>query len=553
MDEILITGHRNPDMDSVCSAWAYARLKNRTDPGSSYIAVRGGHLNNQTKETFRGLGVEPPVLLKDVHPRVGDIITPAVSRLESGEPILKALKTLHDYTVSIVPVFENGHTDSRLAGLVSVQEISDFLMSEHVGSRPLYTFRVGNFEKVLPGILFKAGENDRFRAPVMVGAMPFKVSVDRIERLLPDKPVLVVGERTEIISYAVEKQFPAIILTGVESPEAISVDLGAYRGTVFLSSTDTAETVRLLRLSAPVEDIMGTDYPTITDESHFDDAKQMLLQSEYRGLPVFSSTDESRFLGVITRRCFIDRPRRRLIIVDHNEADQSIRGIENADVVEIIDHHRLAPEKTRTPIYVAAKPVGSTCTIVYQHYLSCGEEIDVPEAKIMLSGILSDTVLLKSPTATAEDHTAVRELADIAGVDYQAFGEEMFSRTSVLSDKDPYQVITADFKVYREYGYSAGIGQVEVVTLEDLAQNIESLRNALDRVAGLQRLDWVMLLVTNVLKENSKLISRGSALMEEKLIYRKEEEGVFDLPGILSRKKQLLPEILRVLEDGSGG
>jgi manganese-dependent inorganic pyrophosphatase len=387
----------------------------------------------------------------------------------------------------------------------------------------------------------------------MVGAMPFEVSIDRIERLLPDRPVLVVGERAGIIRYAVEKQFPAIILTGVESPDTISVDLEEYRRTVFLSSTDTAETVRLLRLSAPVEDIMGNDYPTITDETHFDDAKQMLLQSEYRGLPVFSSTDESRFLGLVTRRCFIDRPRTRLIMVDHNEADQSIRGIENADVVEIIDHHRLAPEKTRTPIYVAAKPVGSTCTIVYQHYLSCGEAIDIPAAKILLSGILSDTVLLKSPTTTAEDRTAVRELANIAGVDFQAFGEEMFSRTSVLSDKDPDQVITADFKVYREYGFSAGIGQVEVVTLEDLSDNIESLRKALDRVAGLQKLDWVMLLVTNVLKENSKLISRGPALMEKKLIYRKEEEGIFDLPGILSRKKQLLPEILRVLEDVSGG
>ncbi len=551
MDEILITGHRNPDMDSVCSAWAYARLKNRTDSGTVYTAVRCGHLNNQTKETFRGIGIEPPMLLKDVHPRVGDIITPAVSRLGRGEPILKALKTLHDYTVSILPVFENGDSP-QLAGLVSVQEISDFLMSEHVGSRPLYTFRVANFEKVLPGILFRAGEADRFRAPVMVGAMPYEVSIDRIERLLPEKPVLVVGERAGIISYAVEKRFPAIILTGVENPEAISVDLGSYRGTVFLSSTDTAETVRLLRLSAPVEDIMGTDYPTITDETHFDDAKQMLLQSEYRGLPVFSSRDESRFLGVITRRCFIDRPRKRLIMVDHNEADQSIRGIENADVVEIIDHHRLAPEKTRTPIYVASKPVGSTCTIVYQHYLSFGEKLDVPAAKILLSGILSDTVLLKSPTATAEDHAAVRELADIAGVDYRAFGEEMFSRTSVLSDKDPDQLITADFKVYREYGFSAGIGQVEVVTLEDLEENIEALRNALDHVAERQKLDWVMLLVTNVLKENSKLISRGPALMEEKLIYRKEEEGLFDLPGILSRKKQLLPEILRVLEEVSG-
>lgn len=551
MDAVYVTGHRNPDMDSVCSAWAYARLKNRTGGGSSYRAVRCGHLNNQTRETFRQLGVEPPVLLKDVHPRAGDIVAPAVSRLAHDEPVLNAIRLLHDYTVSILPVFRSGDPGTPLAGLVSVQEISDFLMSEQVGARPRYTFRVENFGKVLPGVLHRRGENGLFRAPIMVGAMPYEVSVERINMLLPDKPVLVVGERESIIRYAVEKQFPAIILTGVARPEEIRVDLEGYPGTVFLSSTDTAETVRLLRLSAPVEDIMGTDYPRITDETHFDDAKKMLLQSEYRGLPVFSSEDGSAFLGLVTRRSFIDRPRRRLIMVDHNEAAQSIRGIENAEVIEIIDHHRLAPEKTRTPIYVASKPVGSTCTIVFQHYLSAGEPVDATTAGVLLAGILSDTVLLKSPTTTPEDRTAVQALADLAGVDYRTFGEEMFSRTAVLSEKEPGEVVEADFKVYREYGFTVGIGQVEVVTLEDLGENSGALKNALERTAEERNLDWALLLVTNVLKENSKLISMGPSQLEEKLIYRNEGEGVFDLPGILSRKKQLLPEVLRVLEEAA--
>lgn len=538
-------------MDSVCSAWAYAQLKNQIDLEHSYVAVRCGHLNNQTKETFRELETEPPRLLKDVHPRVADILSPVSVFLRAEEPILKAIRALHDYTVSIVPIFKS-KWDKHLVGLVSVQEVSDYLISEQVGERPRYTFRVSNFEKVLPGRLYRRGKVDGFRAPVMVGAMPFKVSVDRIARLLPDKPVLVAGERSSIIRYAIKNEFPAIILTGVEGDAAPSIDLSDYQGTIFLSATDTAETVRLLRLSAPVKDIMGNDYPHLTEETHFDDAKQMLIQSEYRGLPVFSSTDPDHFLGVVTRRCFIDRPKRQLIMVDHNEASQSIRGIEHAEVIEIIDHHRLAPEKTRNPIYVSSKPVGSTCTIVFQHYLAFDRPISKRCAKILLSGILSDTVILKSPTTTEEDRSAVFRLAEIAELDYRLFGEQMFSRTSVLSEKDPDHVVTSDFKVYREYGYSIGIGQVEVVTLEDLSENIPDLRGSLDRVAGDQRLDWVMLLVTNVLKENSKLISRTASSLDERLIYPKEGQGLFDLPGILSRKKQLLPEVLRVLEEASG-
>lgn len=546
MEEIFITGHRNPDMDSVSSAWAYARLMNRIDPDNSYHAIRCGHMNTQTKETFRSLEVTPPRLEKDVHPRVADILSSPPQVLSPSDSIHEAIKTIHDYTVSVVPVLEE---NEQFAGLVSINEISDFSIHEHAGGRPRYYFRTANFEKVLPGFCLRKGQWPEFSAAVMVGAMPYEESVERIRRLLPDKPIIVVGRRTPILDFAVNEQFPAIILTGVDNEEEVAYDFSDYRGTVFISYTDTAETARLLRLSSPVHNIMGTDYPRITERDHFDDAKQQLINSDLRGLPVFSEGEENTFTGIVTRRCFIDRPRRKVIMVDHNEADQSIRGIEHAEIVQIVDHHRLGAEKTKTPIYVAAKPVGSTCTIVYQHYLQYGEEIDPTTAKVLLSGIISDTVMLKSPTTTAEDEAAVRKLTETAGVDFEDFGTEIFRHTAVLSSRDPKEVVETDFKVYEEFGFRVGIGQVEVVTFQDLPEVAASFHEALEKSREEAKLDWTMLLVSNVLSENSKLLCTPFPEAEDKLVFRREDNDLFDLPGILSRKKQLLPEILRVLEE----
>ncbi len=546
MDEIFVTGHRNPDMDSVSSAWAYARLLHKIDGRNNYKAIRCGHLNNQTKETFRSLGITPPGLEKDVHPRVADILSVPSHILRLSDPIHDAIKTIHDNNVSVVPIFDE---EENFAGLVSVNEISDFSIQEHVGGRPSYSFRTANFEKALPGFCYKEGKQSTFSAAVMVGAMPFEVSIERIQRLLPDKPILVVGLRKRILEYAVEEQFPAIILTGVDKTGNIDFDFSGYRGTVFVSYTDTAETARLLRLSSPVYNIMGNGYPRLTVEDHFDQAKEQLINSDFRGLPVFSDKEKTSFAGVVTRRCFIDRPKRKVIMVDHNEADQSIRGIENAEIVQIIDHHRLGAEKTKTPIYVAAKPLGSTCTIVYQHYLQHGVRIDPTTAKVLLSGIISDTVMLKSPTTTEEDRGAVNRLAEIAGVDYFDFGTEIFRHTAVLGSRDPKEVVETDFKVYEEHGCRVGIGQVEVVTFQDLPDVIDSFYEALGKKGEEAHLDWTMLLVSNVLSESSKLLCTGFPEAEDKLVFRREENDLFDLPGILSRKKQLLPEILRVLEE----
>lgn len=542
MAEIYVTGHKNPDMDSTCSSFCYARLKNILDTDNSYVPVRCGNLNKQTKSVFKRLNLDPPVLKKDVYPRVIDVAWRNLLRLDTESPVLNAVRAIDERNLSVIPVFSGDDFE----GIVSVHEITRFFIQENTGIRPIHNFFVDNFGEVLPGYFFQKGSLEEFEAPIMTGAMPYDISIERLSRLSPLKPVLIVGLRKDIVRHAIERQLPALILTGIENGDMEGIDFSDYLGHVFISEIDTAETIRLLRLSIPVKHIMETHPLRIESSDHFDKAKATLLDSMLRGIPVF---DGDRFEGVVTRRCFIEKPRRNIILMDHNELEQSIPGAEQAEIVEIIDHHRLSAEKTFQPIYFYSKPVGSTCTIVYQHFIHSGVEIKPSSATLLLAGILSDTVMLKSPTTTGEDRSAIKQLQEIAGIDAMEFGEEMFSQTVILRTAQPKKLITSDFKTYSEYGFDIGIGQVEVVTLEDVDDIKAKYRNALETVRKDQRLDWIMLLITNVLKENSMLLSTDFPGGEKALVYKEHSPHLFWLPGVLSRKKQLLPEILRVIED----
>jgi len=237
-------------------------------------------------------------------------------------------------------------------------------------------------------------------------------------------------------------------------------------------------------------------------------------------------------------------------LVDHNELKQSVEGLDEADIVEIIDHHRLDAEKTQRPIFIAAEPVGSTCTIVYHQFLRWQTALDAQTARILLAGIIGDTVILKSPTTTDQDRRAVAALAEIAEIaDVYQFGEDLFSAAKVLRDADVKQVVEGDFKMYEEHGIRFGIGQVEVTTLEQVDEVKDAYLSQLDRTRKNLGLDWALLLVTDVIKEDSVLLSTEFTRFEKTLAYPKEAAGKYLLKGVLSRKKQLLPEILRVIEE----
>jgi len=542
---IYVSGHKNPDTDSICAAFCYAHFKKAMDPSGTYLPVRCGALNSQTKYLFRLLNLDPPVLMPDIFPKVKDVTRRDPVKIEEDEPVRFAIDLLDTHNISVLPVLSSS---GSFHGIVSIHEISQFLLSESSNIRPSYTFRPENFLKVFPGRCIKRGTVKEFQAPLMIGAMPYETSIRRLEALFPQKPLLVVGLREDLLQYALLKDLPAIVLTGVENPEHLPLDLSTYRGWIFISDTDTAETVRLLRLSIPVRCIMNPNPIQIDGDERFETARDILVNSQYRGLPVFLN---GLFFGIVTRRCFIHRPIQRLILVDHNELSQSIPGAEHAEILEIIDHHRIAPEKTHRPIYMYVKPVGSTCTLIYEQFQFFHVPISREIAILLLGGILSDTAHFRSPTTTKLDQEIASSLAQIGGVDLDSFGRELLSEAHDLLTADLNQIVQSDFKTYVEYGIKFGIGQVEVVSFDSVKEVKGRLLDILEETRRSQQLDWVLLMITNVPKESSLLLSTNHPKLERLLIFSKIEEHMYALPGVLSRKKQLLPEILQVLESQS--
>lgn len=542
MSEIIVIGHRNPDTDSACAAWSYARYKSAVDPRHRYRAAVCGQLGKQAKFVFANAGVEPPPYLKDVIPRVGDIAEDAGIHLDQNDPLKMAFHDLDTPRLSVVPVFDDA---KNFAGIVGVHEMLGYFVEGTVKSRPFYTFRADNIEKVIPGYFLKRGRDEEFRAPIMAGAMALDQSAKRLDALAPAKPIMIVGNRPELIDMAISREVPAIILTGYEAGETPSVDFGGFAGSVYVSTCDTSETIRMLRLSLPVKQIMDTRPLCLPHDELFDAAKKTLLNTEHHGLPVLK---DGRFVGVVTRESFIEKPRRKLILIDHNELSQAVAGAEDAEICEIIDHHRMGAEKTNTPIYIYCKPIGSSCSIVYSHFRMAGVAPDRETALLMLSGLLSDTMLLRSPTTTPEDRLYAPELARLAGVDLQEYGTLMLSLTASLKQTDPLQMVTGDFKEYAECGFRVGVSQVEVGTLADMDEVKANILAALERVCKERNLTWALLLVTDVTREHSVLLCSSWPAAAKEFAYKRLEENIFDLPGILSRKKQLLPEILRILD-----
>lgn len=537
MSEIIICGHRNPDMDSVCAAYAYAALKNKVDPANSYKAVRCGHLSDSVRGQFSDLGIDPPPFCKDIYPKVSDVVRLPQEKIDFNDPVFDLVKIYNSTHPSVVPVFK----DSQFFGLLSVDDITAWFLRENSDKRPKYSFDIDNFPKVVKGTIIKRGEQSKFTAELLAGAMDFDTFKTHIDSM--DNPVLVMGYQPEYIRYAAAVGIPAIVITGASSCD---MDFSSYNGTVFCSEMDTSETLRLLRMSSSVNLLLGKQGKPLQMNDLFEDGLERLSASNLRGLAVY---DGDAWKGFVTRRCFLEMPRHKVIMVDHNETDQAIPGIEKAQICEIIDHHRLDADKTSSPIFIDAEPLGSTCTIVYHLYQRYHEQPSVDAAKVLLSGILSDTVLLKSPTTTFDDYTAADELSALAGIpDMQEFGHRMYSRANSLASRDPRQLIEGDFKRYKEQGISVGIGQCEVTTLEDVHSCRDSLVKALEEVRKVYSLDWTLLMITDVFKEQSILLSSDFNL-SRKLAYEAKEDGSFFMPGVLSRKKQLLPEVIRVIEE----
>jgi len=535
MSKVYITGHRNPDLDSLCAASAYANLKNLTDSENEYIAIHCSPVSDQVKEQMEVMGLEIPPYKKDVYPKVRDVMLKPQTHVQAASPIFALVNMYNSDNPSVVPIYEG----NDFKGLLSVDDITKWFLSDNKEEVPTYKFTVDNILRVIPGELLHRGSRDTIEGSLLVGAASFEGFRDMLDEI--GDCIVVLGSRKELIEYAVEKQVPAIIIATAD--EAPDVDYSGYEGSVFTTGLGTAETLRRIRLAESIESMMETRTETIDIDDLFVEGRKIFLNSHTRGLAVM---ENGEFKGFVTRRCFLDRPVNKVIMVDHNEPAQSIDGIETADIVEIIDHHRLDALSTTMPIFIAAEPLGSANTIVYQLYIRHGIMPDQYAARTMLTGIIADTLILRSPTTTAQDMQAVEMLARLAKVpSVEEFGEKLFSITDNLATQDPQEMILSDFKKYENGGTKMGVGQCEVTTLTNVKEYAGAYIDALQHIASVQGLDWTLLMVTDVLKEKSVLLA-SKCKSNRDLPYTKLDEQIFDMPGVMSRKKQLLPILLSV-------
>ncbi len=543
MEKVYICGHKNPDTDSIAAATTYAYLKNKVDGMFDYTPVRTGSASEQTKFIFQRAGATLPDFLKDIYPKVSENMSSNVISVFEHDPISKILKHIRENSIRFTPVVDS---DNNYKGMAGVHELSELFIRDDRGTKPTFHLRSDTLQRSLKASVINKGEVKEFEASIVVANMAYESFQKHISEVSDvDKTILVIGNRQNIIDDVLKMNFPVIVIVGLADDEIKSFDKRDFKGWIYASPFDTAQTIRCIEMATPVNRLMTTA-EAVEKHDYLDSISDRISQSSTKSLPV---VEDGKLIGIITGTDILKKKRSKLILVDHNELTQAIDGAETAEIVEIIDHHRLGTIKTNNPIYFYAKPVGSTCTLVYQLYKLHGVELPRDMGILLLGGMLSDTVILKSPTTTYEDIQAIKELSETLNIDFQEFGVEIFSATDSLTARTVSDIIGTDFKIFDENGVKFGISQVETVTLKELDTIKDSLIAELKNLSNMNNLQWNMIMVTDIIKEESILITTSFVPAEKLLKYRPIDETSFFLPGVLSRKKQLLPEILRTLEE----
>lgn len=542
-EQVFVTGHRNPDMDSICSSWSYARLKNAVDPTRMYIPIRG-HMNDITKAQFSRLGIKAPMYVQNIKPRVFDIMSKPEMTLQLKDSIFSLANYFADSNSPVIPIFDG----EKFHTMLSVEQITNYFLKTSASCSPLFEFDLENIEKSLTGVFLKKGAQTNFKTTINIGFTSLNGFKESLKGANP-LPLCMLGPVVEIIEHAAEQQVPFIILIGFKNAKEVKVDFSHFEGTVFLSTDDTDKTLQMLKMSVPLRVLLDSkEVPSVNPNDYFDDVKEFLPKSGFRALPVID--DDGKFVGIINRNSFITKPKRKLIMMDHNEKNQGIPGIEDCEIMEIIDHHRLAADKTQTPIFMDVEPLGSTCTIVYQLYRKHDVEIDRQTALVLLSGICNDTVILRSPTTTQTDKEVVHKLVRVAGVEnLQEFGQTMFSGGASITTQDARKLILADFKMFDECNVKFGIGQCEVTQFQGVDDIKEKWIQVLEDVKRENNIQLAIVVITNIIDEDSIMLTTPFPKLEKNIKYKKDSEGKYLCPGVLSRKIQILPEIIRVLSN----
>ena len=538
-----VIGHKNPDTDTICSAIAYANLK-REMTGEEYVAKRAGELNGETAYVLDRFGVEVPGYLGDVHLQVKDMDIRQIEGVRSNASIREAWTRMKQENIRTLPVTRN----DRLEGLITIGDIATSYMEvydSHILSTARTQYR--NIVNTLDGTIVTGNEHGYFlKGKVIIAAS----SPDMMENIIEKDDLVILGNRYESQLCAIEMDASCLVICqGAEISRTIK-KMAMERDIVVIQTPhDTFTAARLINQSIPVKYFMSKDnLETFHMSDYVDDVKEVMAKKKYRDFPILDN--QGHFRGFLSRRRLMSSRKKQVILVDHNEKSQAVDGIEEADILEIIDHHRLGSMETIGPVFFRNQPVGCTATIVYQMYQENGVTVDKTIAALLCSAILSDTLLFRSPTCTMVDQAAAAALAQIAGINMEEHAKAMFNAGSNLREKTEEEICFQDFKVFNANGVSFGVGQITSMNQEELDDVRERLTGYLEVARVDQHLDMVFLMLTNILEESTELMCCGEgakARILEAWEMPEDTERVL-LKDVVSRKKQFIPTLVGYLQ-----
>lgn len=540
---IYVVGHKNPDTDSICSAIAYANLKNRTSE-DNYIAKRAGQLNEETQYVLKRFGINAPELLSNLHLQVKDMDVNRMNGIPSGTSIKEAWEMMKERNVHTISVTRDG----TLEGIITTGDIATSYMDVY-DNCTLATARTQyrNILKTLDGEIITGNPHAYFvKGKVVVAAS----STDMMENFIEKDDLVIVGDRHETQACAVNIDASCIVVCQ-NAPIGEDIRALAEERSIVIIRTphDTFTVARLINQSIPVKSFMSKENLTIFHTTDYvEDVKTVMSNKRFRDFPVVDKND--KYYGLISRRRLMDSDKKQVILVDHNEKSQAVDGIEEADIIEIIDHHRLGSLETVGPVYFRNQPVGCTATIVYQMYQEQEVEISQSIASLLCAAILSDTLMFRSPTCTAVDRKAAEDLAALAELEIEELARSMFQAGSNLKGKSAQEICFQDFKQFTVDQVTFGVGQVNSMSEEELSNIKKELLPYLPQVLSSQHLEMVFFMLTNIIKESTELLCFGKGAKQQVIEAFDLPEDVEDiiLDGVVSRKKQLIPTFVISLQ-----
>jgi manganese-dependent inorganic pyrophosphatase len=541
MPHVYVTGHKNPDTDTISSAIGYAEYKNLVDPENRYVAARLGEVNAQTRWALEKSGAEQPAMLEHIMLRVKDVMAHDVAVANKNDPLRNVGLTMARRNISQLPIVED---DGTLTGIITERNLARMYVRE---SRGASTFAespvsVGAMVEVLEGYLLVGDRESESSGQLWVISM----SVDSMGKSMNPGDVVVIGDRPKGQRRAIELGAGVIVISNGVQPDDGVLQLAREKGTaIVLSPLDSYVTSRLIQLAVPCWEVMSENPLTVRPDDLVTEITEQVMEVHYRA--AIAVDDKKVPIGVVTRTDLLNPKPRRVLLVDHAEIGQSVKGVEKAEVVEILDHHHVGDIETTYPIPATFDPVGSTATLIVERYRASGLVPEESTAEMLLAALLSDTVILNSPTTTDRDREVARYLEEMLELDAEEYGTEMFEASSDVSSLSAAEIVVRDAK---EYGTSSGdkvsVSQVETVGTT-LLERKDELLEALEDLQGENGYLFSALMVTDIMEGGTQLLCVGDCSPVRQAFDSRARNGIIDLPGVMSRKKQVAPVLLSVL------